>query len=176
MFSFTKLLQFCQRNSISWCVLLKKHYGEKAKLIFFKKLRSGCTYLLDLIAIFFFLHSLRNFCWIPLLFIFIFIEETNQFRIMFSKKTNIFRNSCSQKIFEIGILKNFAIFTGKHLCWNLSLTMLQSLHQIYCWKNLWIRLQNYKYSKVATETYSKKLVFWTLQSQFLKNTYNEAHF
>ena len=122
-------------NSISWCVLLKKHYGEKAKLLFLRKLYGGCSYLLDLIVIIFCLHSLRNFYWIPLLFIFIFIVVTNQFRIMFSKKTNIFRSSHSQKIFEIGILKNFAIFTGKHLCWSFF------LDQGY-W-NSWILLQNY---------------------------------
>ena len=29
---------------------------------------------------------------------------------------SIFRSSRSQKFFEIGALKNFAIFTGKHLC------------------------------------------------------------
>ena len=77
---------------------------------------NGCSYLLDLTAIFFFLHTLRNFYWIPL--IFIFIEETNQFR-MFYNKTSIFRSSPSQKFFEMGVFKNFAIFTGKHLCWSL---------------------------------------------------------
>ena len=35
------------------------------------------------------------------------------------------RSSSSQKFFEIGVLKNFAIFTGKHFCWSLLLTKLQ---------------------------------------------------
>ena len=29
------------------------------------------------------------------------------------------RSSCSQMIFKIGVFKNFATFTGKHLCWSL---------------------------------------------------------
>ena len=78
---------------------------------------SGCSYLIDLTAILFFLHNLCNFYWIPLLFI--FIEETNQLRIMFYKNISIFRSSRSQKFFEVGVLKNFATFTGKHLCWSL---------------------------------------------------------
>ena len=33
--------------------------------------------------------------------------------------------SRSQRFFKIGVLKNFAIFTGKHLCWRLFLIKLQ---------------------------------------------------
>ena len=29
------------------------------------------------------------------------------------------RSSCSQMFFKIGVVKNFAIFTGKYLCWSL---------------------------------------------------------
>ena len=29
----------------------------------------------------------------------------------------IFRSSCSQMFFKVGVLKNFAIFPGIHLCW-----------------------------------------------------------
>ena len=29
------------------------------------------------------------------------------------------RSSRSQMLFQTGVLKNFAIFTGKHLCWSL---------------------------------------------------------
>ena len=29
------------------------------------------------------------------------------------------RSNCSQMFFKIRVLKNFAIFTGKHLCWSL---------------------------------------------------------
>ena len=38
-----------------------------------------------------------------------------------SREISIARNSRSQLFFKIGILKNFAILTGKHLCWSLSL-------------------------------------------------------
>ena len=31
----------------------------------------------------------------------------------------IFRSSCTQKFFKTGIIRNFAIFTGKHPCWSL---------------------------------------------------------
>ena len=34
------------------------------------------------------------------------------------------RNSCSQMFLKIGVLKNFANFTGKHLCWSLFLIKL----------------------------------------------------
>ena len=30
----------------------------------------------------------------------------------------LFRSSRSQMFFKLGVLKNFAIFSGKHLCWN----------------------------------------------------------
>ena len=36
-----------------------------------------------------------------------------------------FRNSHSQMFFKVGVLKNFANFTGKHLCWSLFLISLQ---------------------------------------------------
>ena len=36
------------------------------------------------------------------------------------------RSSRLQMFFKIGVLKNFAIFTGKHLCWNLFLIMLHA--------------------------------------------------
>ena len=37
-----------------------------------------------------------------------------------------FRSSRSQMFFTIGVLKNFAIFTEKHLCWSLFLIKLQA--------------------------------------------------
>ena len=40
----------------------------------------------------------------------------------FSKKSFfiiIFRSSCTEMFFKTGAIRNFAIFTGKHLCWNL---------------------------------------------------------
>ena len=37
-----------------------------------------------------------------------------------------FISSCSQMFFKIGLFKNFANFTGKHLCWSLFLIKLQA--------------------------------------------------
>ena len=37
-----------------------------------------------------------------------------------------FRSSHSQMSFKIDVLKNFAIFTGKHMCWILFLTKFQA--------------------------------------------------
>ena len=36
------------------------------------------------------------------------------------------RSSRSQMFFKIGVLRNFAMFTGKHLCWSLFLIKLQA--------------------------------------------------
>ena len=41
-----------------------------------------------------------------------------------SEKMTVCRSSRSQMFFKIGVLKNFALFTGKHLCWSLSLTKM----------------------------------------------------
>ena len=30
-----------------------------------------------------------------------------------------FRSSRSQMFFKVGFLKNFVVFTGKHLCWSI---------------------------------------------------------
>ena len=42
-----------------------------------------------------------------------------------ASKTSLHRSSRRQILFQIGVLKNFAIFTGKHLCWSLFLIKLQ---------------------------------------------------
>ena len=36
------------------------------------------------------------------------------------------RSHCSQMFFKIGVLKDFALFTGKKLCWSLFLTNFQA--------------------------------------------------
>ena len=126
---------------ISWCILLKKLYQERAKSIFFKKLYSGCSCLLDLIAIFSSSINLHNFYWIPLLFIFILVEETHQFRI-FYEKTSLFRSSCSQKFSKIGVFKNFAIFTRKQLLESF-FNKVAELAPGILRENSWICLQDY---------------------------------
>ena len=37
-----------------------------------------------------------------------------------------YKNSRSLMFFKIGVLKNFALFTGRHLCWSLFLIKLQA--------------------------------------------------
>ena len=139
--------------------------------MFFKKLYSDWSYLLQFfllqfITIFSSYISLHNFYWIPLLFIFIFIEETNQFRL-FYKKTSIFRSSRSQKFFEIGVLKNFAIFTSvlesffnkvAELAPGLLLEkFVNTLTKLHCSAFVMdLSYGYYIYSKTVTETYSKK--------------------
>ena len=51
-----------------------------------------------------------------------------QFIIVFLKRD---RNSRSQMYFKIGVFKNFANFTGKHLCWSLFLIKLQARDYFY---------------------------------------------
>ena len=41
------------------------------------------------------------------------------------------RSSCWQMLFKIGALKNFATFTGKHLCWSLFLITQVTLTQLF---------------------------------------------
>ena len=40
------------------------------------------------------------------------------------EEDDIIRSSCSQMFLKIGVLKQFAIFTGKNLCWSLFLIKL----------------------------------------------------
>ena len=52
----------------------------------------------------------------------------------FSKKYSfviIFRSSCMQMFFKTGVIRNFAIFTGKHPSWSLFLIKLQADLQLY---------------------------------------------
>ena len=42
------------------------------------------------------------------------------------------RGSRSHMFFKIGVLKNFTIFTGKHLCWSLFLIKLQAFRLFSC--------------------------------------------
>ena len=61
---------------------------------------------------------------------------TNIYHVMiivtgdFSKKSFfiiIFRSNHMQMFFKTGVIRNFAIFTEKHLCWSLFLIKLQTL-------------------------------------------------
>ena len=54
-----------------------------------------------------------------------FLSNSSCFRFLEPWDSYKMRSSRSQKFFKIGVLKNFAIFTGKHLCWSLFLIKLQ---------------------------------------------------
>ena len=49
--------------------------------------------------------------------------------LLFDKK--VFQSSCSQIFLKLGALKNFANFTGKHLCWNVFFFWRPSGLQLY---------------------------------------------
>ena len=44
---------------------------------------------------------------------------------------DIIRNSRSQMFFKIGVLKNFAVFTGKRPCWSLLYDKVAGLKDSY---------------------------------------------
>ena len=54
-------------------------------------------------------------------------ETSTQEEILTVRSGNC-TSSCSQIFIKISVLKNFAIFTVKHLCWSLFLTKLQVLN------------------------------------------------
>ena len=61
---------------------------------------------LEISGVEFFVRKLHICCW---------YETMTKTRT--AKEGEILRSSRSQMFFKIGALKNFAIFTGKHLCW-----------------------------------------------------------
>ena len=57
-------------------------------------------------------------------------------------------NSRSHMFFKTGVLKNFAIFTGKHLCWNHFLIKLQDWRPAFLFKK---RLQHRCFSVITAK-------------------------
>ena len=53
-------------------------------------------------------------------------DTSSQEEILTVRGSNC-RSSCSQIFVKISVLKNFEIFTGKHLCWIIFLRKLQAL-------------------------------------------------
>ena len=60
---------------------------------------------------------------------------------MFDRGKSINKSSHSQMSFKKGVLKNFAIFTGKHLCWSLFLKMTFYLKNTFKYLFIEKRLQ-----------------------------------
>ena len=50
------------------------------------------------------------------------------FCFLFYPAIGLHRSSCWQMFFKTRVLKNFSVFTGKHLCWRLILIKLQALN------------------------------------------------
>ena len=59
-------------------------------------------------------------------------------------------------VLQIGILKNFAIITGKHLCWNLFLIKLQSWRLQLYQKETPIQVFLWEYCKIVKNSFLYK--------------------
>ena len=99
---------------------------------------------------------------------------------------DLYRSSRSQVLFKIGVLKNFANFTGKHLCWSqhlqwLLLSFRSSQDSIFKYlkalKNLLINLQksidSYWYKNALLELFSLRLylLFFQRMTKFYRKTF-----
>ena len=77
-------------------------------------------------------------------------------------KTLLCRSSCLQMFFKIRVLKNFANFTGKHLCWSLFLKKFLTLF-LTLLKTLQYRCFPVKFAKKFKNTFfyfSSSGCFW----------------
>ena len=74
------------------------------------------------------------------------------------KYASAYRSSRSQMFFKIVFLKNFANFTGKHICWSLFL----------------IKLQAFRSSAVLKRDSNTGIILWNLRNLF-KNTFFTEH-
>ena len=55
--------------------------------------------------------------------------------------------------FKIGVLKNFAIFTGKHLCWSLFLVKMQAWKRYFCRQKRWATVAQARDSQATKQTH-----------------------
>ena len=84
-----------------------------------------------------------------------------------SKKTVVkYRSSLSQMFFKVGSLKNFAIFTGKHLCWSLFLIKLQAWACNFVKKRLQRRCFPENIATSFTTTFLIEHLWWLLLKIF----------
>ena len=81
------------------------------------------TFYVIWINLFLMKHKLINFNWIvnDLIFRILLINYLNSIKESIQRQLLI-----EQAFFKIGVLKNFAIFRGKHLCWSLFLIKLRA--------------------------------------------------
>ena len=90
------------------------------------------------------------------------------------------RSSCSQMFFKIGVRKNFAILTGKYLCWSLFLikTPTQLFSYEYCemfkeqlfWKEYlqWLLLRGERYKFFVGQQRRIQELLLSSSEQFLQ--------
>ena len=64
-------------------------------------------------------------------------HSANNF-LLINLRDNILQKQQPKVLYKKAVLKNFAIFAGKHLCWSLFLIKLQAFRPIL--KNIWERL------------------------------------
>ena len=61
-----------------------------------------------------------------------------------------------------GVLKNFPIFTGKHLCWRLFLIKLQTFFR--CWRLFLIKLQTFSSATLLKRDSNISVFLWILRN------------
>ena len=66
------------------------------------------------------------------------------------------RSSRSQMFFKIGVLKNFAILTGKHLCWSLLYIKL------HAWRCFLTQVLSCEYCEIFKNTYFEEQLRWLI--------------
>ena len=67
-------------------------------------------------------------------------------------RTAGYRNSRSQMFFKIGVLKNFAVFIGKHLCWSLIFNRVADFRPATILKKRLEQMFYCKYCKIFKNT------------------------
>ena len=78
------------------------------------------------------------------------------------KKHHRSRNGRSQMFFKIGVLKNFSIFTGKHLCWSLLLNKWQTFKSAALLKETPTQLFSCEYCEIFKNTFFIEQLRWLL--------------
>ena len=92
-----------------------------------------------------------------------FCNSWNEKTVWLTKwsQRGIYSSSRSQMLFGVGILKNFANFTGKHLCWSPFLIKLQAWNFIK--KRLQHRCFPAKFAKFLRTAFFKENLRWLFQ-------------
>ena len=72
-----------------------------------------------------------------------------------------------QMFFKTGVLKNFAMFTRKHLCWSLFLKKLQDWRPTFSLKKICKILQDFEYCKIFKNSFFIEHLFIILLRNFM---------